>query len=295
MPAKTYTIATAHDMLIAIVPDGGDIAAEVERTAAEAGVTFDQFDTTTGLTLTDEPLADDQIVVYGDKMGRLTDEDGIGYRYAVKRRDDAADLLRRRRRTDDELASLGGRAAYLQSLREDLAAAQARLDGGFAADDARVDPEIRAMFDAEDPVLWQKQREDVIQQLELALAANSEEPPPVSAGSIDLDGDEIALMADCVESDESMQRRAEEAEFVQGLYRTHKEIFGGHDLMLMLVNRSDLGAKVYVVLQYQVTPIDTGLTTASLPASDQDAFEIVDRLPVIRALADNNFYAGVGP
>jgi hypothetical protein len=172
MPAKTYTIATANDMLIAIVPDGQDIAAEVERTAAESGITFDQFDTTTGLTLTDEPLADDQIVVYGDKMGRVADEDGIGYLYAVKRRDDAADLLRSRRRTDDELAALGGRAAYLQALREDIAAAQARLDGGFAADDARVDPEIRVLFDAEDPVLWKSQREGVIQQLEIALAAN---------------------------------------------------------------------------------------------------------------------------
>jgi hypothetical protein len=172
MPAKTYTIATAHEMMIAIVPDGQDIAAEVERTAAESGITFDQFDTTTGLTLTDEPLADDQIVVYGDKMGRVTDEDGIGYLYAVKRRDDAADLLRRRHRTDDELADIGGRAAYLQALREDLAAAQARLDGGFAADDARVDPVIRVLFDAEDPVLWKSQREGVIQQLEIALAAN---------------------------------------------------------------------------------------------------------------------------
>lgn len=173
MTAKTYTIATANNMMITIVPDGQDIAAEVERTAAEAGVTFDQFDTMTGLTLTDEPTADDQIVVYGDKMGRVTDEDGIGYLYAVKRRDDAAEQLQRMRRSDAELDTyFGGRAKYLQQLREDLEAARARLAGGFAADDARTDPAIRDLFGAEDPVLWRQQREDIIRQLEVALAAN---------------------------------------------------------------------------------------------------------------------------
>lgn len=172
MPAKTYTIATADSMMIAIVPDGQDIAAEVERTAAEAGVTFEQFDTTTGLTLTDEPLADDQIVVYGDKMGRVTDEDGIGYLYAVKRRDDVAERLQGLRRSDAELdAYFGGRAKYLQQLREDLEAARARLAGGFAADDERTDP-VFDLLGAEDPVLWQQQREGVIRQLELTLAAN---------------------------------------------------------------------------------------------------------------------------
>jgi hypothetical protein len=125
MTAKTYTIATAHDMLIAIVPDGQDIAAEVARTAAEAGVTFDQFDATTGLTLTDEPLANDQIVVYSDKMGRVTDEDGIGYLYAVKRRDDSD--LRRRFRCKD---SVGFRFAVKR--RDDAAE---RLNSHRRSDD----------------------------------------------------------------------------------------------------------------------------------------------------------------
>jgi hypothetical protein len=176
---KTYTIATANEMMIAIVPDGQDIAAEVARTAAEAGVTFDQFDTTTGLTLTDEPLpATDQIVVYGDKMGRLTDEDGIGYLYAVARRDDAAELLKRRRGTDEELtANFGSRAAYLEMLREDLKAARERLAAGFAAENAKMGPEVVAMWDAvigpDSEAHWTAQREGVIQQLEISLAANA--------------------------------------------------------------------------------------------------------------------------
>jgi hypothetical protein len=174
MPAKTYTIATAHEMMIAIVPDGQDIAAAVAHEAEEARVTFEQYEVITGLTLTDEPLPADRIVVYGGKMGHLTDEDGIGYLYAVARRDDAAELLQRMRRSDAELdASFGGRAKYLQQLREDIDVARARLAGGFAADDARTAPEIRALFGSEDPVLWQQQREGVIQQLEISLAANA--------------------------------------------------------------------------------------------------------------------------
>ncbi len=153
MTAKTYTIATANDMMIAIVPDGQDIAAEVERTAAEAGVTFDQFDTMTGLTLTDEPTADDQIVVYGDKMGRVTDEDGIGYLYAVKRRDDAAEQLQRMRRSDAELDTYFNPFAVAQARsRERVAAHKAEKAAAFAADlaaAAEKGPDYYAAFRAE--------------------------------------------------------------------------------------------------------------------------------------------------
>ena len=176
MPANTYTIATANEMMIAIVPDGQDIAVEVARVAEEYGVTLEQYDTTTGLTLTgltptDAPMPGiDRFVSYGGKMGRLTDDGRIDYPYAVKLKEE----LKRRRHSDAELdAYFGGRAKYLQQLREELEAARSRLAGGFAADDARTAPEIRALFDPEYLVLWQQHREGVIRQLELALAANA--------------------------------------------------------------------------------------------------------------------------
>lgn len=171
---KTYTIATANEMMIAIVPDGQDIDAEVARVAEEAGVTFEQYDTITGLILIDDPTHFDTIVVHGDKMGRLTDEDGIGYLYAVKRRARGDGS----RRADVELdANFGGRAAYLAMLREDLQATRDRLAAGFAADNARMSPEDIAIFDSffgpESEARWTEQREGVIRQLEITLAANT--------------------------------------------------------------------------------------------------------------------------
>lgn len=167
---KTYTIATANEMMIAIVPDGQDIDAEVARVAEEAGVTFEQYDTITGLTLTDTPLpVTDTIVVYGDEMGRVTDEDGICYLYAVKREAPASGRF-----SDADLdANFGGRAAYLAMLREDIKAARARLDGGFAADAARTPESIREFFTGDWEAIWTAQREGVIQQLGISLIANT--------------------------------------------------------------------------------------------------------------------------
>lgn len=82
---KTYTIAFAHDMLIATVPDGQDIAAAVAHEAEEAGVAFGQYEVITGLTLTDEPAEGDDVVFSGGRMGNIVDEGGIGYIYAVRR------------------------------------------------------------------------------------------------------------------------------------------------------------------------------------------------------------------
>jgi hypothetical protein len=82
---KTYTIATTHDMMIAIVLDGADIAAAVAHEAEEARVVFEEYDIITGLTLTDDATEDDDIVFRGDHMGNITDENGIGYLYAVRR------------------------------------------------------------------------------------------------------------------------------------------------------------------------------------------------------------------
>jgi hypothetical protein len=171
---KTYTIATASDMMIAIVPDGQDIAAEVSRTADEAGVTFDSFGTISGLTLTDEPAENDRIVVYGDKMGRITDEDGIGYRFAVVREAPLACF----RRSDEALTlEFGSRADYLATLTETLSSARSRLAGGFAADNARMTSADKEFFDAhfgqEDESAWVEQRQSLITSLERYLAANA--------------------------------------------------------------------------------------------------------------------------
>lgn len=83
---KTYTIAMWNDLLIAVIPDGADleaaIAAEREKAATpEMTATA----THSGLTLTDDPESDDDIVYSGYKMGWLTDETGKSFYYAVRR------------------------------------------------------------------------------------------------------------------------------------------------------------------------------------------------------------------
>ena len=54
--SKTYTIATLNGLIIATVPDGGDIFAAVADAAARADIDIDfgDIDVTEGVTLTDE-------------------------------------------------------------------------------------------------------------------------------------------------------------------------------------------------------------------------------------------------
>ena len=57
----TYTIATMNDIIIAAVPDGGDIYAAVADAAARSDVDIDfrDIDVTEGVTLTDDTDDDD--------------------------------------------------------------------------------------------------------------------------------------------------------------------------------------------------------------------------------------------
>jgi len=90
----TYTIATtvpASDglsMLLATVPDSGDIATPAERLIAEQWRGEDgaiEYEITTGLTLTDEePEDEDRIVWRGHDLGWLIDETGRTWEYAVR-------------------------------------------------------------------------------------------------------------------------------------------------------------------------------------------------------------------
>lgn len=86
----TYTIAvmTSTGMLLACIPDSGDIEAAVRNVEAEASTTFDRDDLTieSGLTLTDsDDCADTGEVLYsGSAMGFLSDEAGATYKYAVR-------------------------------------------------------------------------------------------------------------------------------------------------------------------------------------------------------------------
>lgn len=81
----TYTAAFSSGLLIAIVEDGNDIAAEVSRTADDIGAEVDAVEIVSGLTLTDAPEDGDHIVYSGFDMGRLADKHGVEFEYAVKR------------------------------------------------------------------------------------------------------------------------------------------------------------------------------------------------------------------
>ena len=87
--SKTYTIATMGDIVIATVPDGGDIYAAVadEAERADIEIDFRDLDVTEGVTLTDEEIDGDQTVFRtGPHTGYLMDEQGRPYALAVIRK-----------------------------------------------------------------------------------------------------------------------------------------------------------------------------------------------------------------
>jgi len=73
-------------MLIAVVPDGGDIEAAIIAEAKNAGLEIGRGELSieTGLILTDEPAENDDIRYAGFDLGVLTDENGTNFEYAVK-------------------------------------------------------------------------------------------------------------------------------------------------------------------------------------------------------------------
>lgn len=84
----TYTIATLKStgLLIACEPDGADMEAAISAEEATASVEFDRDDITieSGLILTDDDSTG-EVRYSGFDMGRLTDESGVEFRYAVRR------------------------------------------------------------------------------------------------------------------------------------------------------------------------------------------------------------------
>jgi uncharacterized protein (DUF1697 family) len=85
--STTYTIATIHDHLIAVVPDGGDIEAAIREEEEKACVTFDRDEirVTSGCVLTDEIKSGDEVIYAGTGLGFLTDEEGRRWHAAVIR------------------------------------------------------------------------------------------------------------------------------------------------------------------------------------------------------------------
>lgn len=84
---STYTIALAGDLLIACVPEGGDIDAAIKAGSDAAGIDIAADDLTfvSGVTLTDQVEDGDKVIYSGFSCGWLLDMDGKAYEYAVKR------------------------------------------------------------------------------------------------------------------------------------------------------------------------------------------------------------------
>jgi hypothetical protein len=85
----TYTIATINGMLIASIPDGGDIEAAIQAFEADAwGEEVDRKSVriTSGCTLTDDVKDGDEVVYRGTTYGHLMDEKGRTYSAAVIRK-----------------------------------------------------------------------------------------------------------------------------------------------------------------------------------------------------------------
>jgi hypothetical protein len=84
----TYTIATCNVMLIAIVPDDGDIGAAIREEEEKDGFTFDpaEIKITKGCILTNDLKEGDKIIYRGKNYGILTDEHGRTWNAAVIRK-----------------------------------------------------------------------------------------------------------------------------------------------------------------------------------------------------------------
>jgi hypothetical protein len=84
--AGTYTLAIGGDMLLATVPDGGDIEGAVAREMQMAGArSIPDHETITGCILTDdEPEDADRIVWHSGNAGWIADETDRVWRFAIR-------------------------------------------------------------------------------------------------------------------------------------------------------------------------------------------------------------------
>jgi hypothetical protein len=80
-----YTIVMAGDVLVASVPDGSDVDAEITAEENRAGVEFENVYCHSGLELVNTVEPDDEIMYSGSEMGWLRDENGNHFKYAVRR------------------------------------------------------------------------------------------------------------------------------------------------------------------------------------------------------------------
>jgi hypothetical protein len=88
---NTYTIALIDGVLYGVVPDGGDIKAEVMRVLASVDIDPEQFDLSglesiKGCTLTDEVNEGDEVIYKCRDGGYLYDEHDRRYCAAVIRK-----------------------------------------------------------------------------------------------------------------------------------------------------------------------------------------------------------------
>jgi hypothetical protein len=82
----TYTLAFGGDLLLAAVPDGGDVAAAVAREAGDAFTGVPAYTTVTGCILTNRRPDDGAMIVFeSGSAGWLSDdENDCIWRYAVR-------------------------------------------------------------------------------------------------------------------------------------------------------------------------------------------------------------------
>ena len=82
----TYTIVFWNDLLVATVPDGGDIDAAVSAEAERSGCPeMEATSIESGLTLTNDVIDGDEVMYSGVALGWLENERGENFRYAVRR------------------------------------------------------------------------------------------------------------------------------------------------------------------------------------------------------------------
>jgi hypothetical protein len=89
--AGTYTVAfDKGGVLLAVVPDGQDIAVAVQAEAENANleVNLDDVSVETGLVLTNDPdlIGAGDVIYSGTEFGWLNDENGAAYEHAVRLR-----------------------------------------------------------------------------------------------------------------------------------------------------------------------------------------------------------------
>lgn len=90
--SRTYTIATNYSgMLAACVIDGADIGAAIKSIDIDPS----ECAIVEGLLLVDSPEDGDDVVYSGFQMGRLTDEAGVEFEYAVRRAQTAIEKTER--------------------------------------------------------------------------------------------------------------------------------------------------------------------------------------------------------